>query len=224
MDDASGHLETNDGDTEYVNIYNMSGDRGRSSYDQPINETLAITYDLPYGSGRRYGSSAGYLLQLLAGGWQTSVINQYTSGLPTNLTYTQTTAQSVDVSDLDGYYRANVIGDPVLPQQSQVKTSTYLSYLNPATVIAPIANNQPFGNAARNSVSAPNFDALDLSVHKRFRLWSEATALEVRVDSFNTLNRVNYQAPDGVVTDSTFGQITTAYPAREMQGALKFIF
>jgi hypothetical protein len=35
---------------------------------------------------------------------------------------------------------------------------------------------------------------------------------------------VNYQAPDGIVTDSTFGQITTTYPARELQGALKLIF
>ena len=87
MDDASGHLEEDDGDSEYVNLYNMAGDYGRSSLDQPINETLALTYDLPYGRGRQFGSSAGYLLLLAAGGWQTSVINQYTSGLPVNLTY-----------------------------------------------------------------------------------------------------------------------------------------
>ncbi|HEX3941139.1 MAG TPA: TonB-dependent receptor [Acidobacteriaceae bacterium] len=224
MDDASGHLETENGDTEYVNLYNMTADRGRSSYDQPINETFALTYDLPYGTARRFGASANTFLQLLAGGWQTSVINQYTSGLPTNLTYAETTAQEVDASDLEGYYRANVSGNPVLPSSSRAKTSTYLSYLNPSTVSVPTANDQPFGNASRNSVRAPNYDALDLSVHKRFRLWSEASALEVRADAFNTLNRANYQAPDGVVTDSTFGQITTAYPAREMQGAFKLIF
>jgi hypothetical protein len=224
MDDASGHLETNDGDTEYVNLYNIAGDRGRSSYDQPINETLALTYDLPYGRGRRFGSSAGYLLQAVAGGWQASAINQYTSGLPVNLTYTEATAQSVDASDLEGYYRANVSGNPVLPSASRVKTAAYLSYLNPATVTAPTANDMPFGNASRNSVLAPGYNNLDLSVHKRFPLWSESSALEVRVDSFNTFNHANYQAPDGVVTDSTFGQITTAYPARELQGAFKLVF
>jgi hypothetical protein len=63
-----------------------------------------------------------------------------------------------------------------------------------------------------------------LSIHKSFQLWSESTALQFRVDSFNTLNHVNYQAPDGVATDTTFGQITTAYPARELQGAFKLIF
>ena len=224
MDDASGHLEEDDGDTEYVNLYNIAGDYGRSSDDQPINETLAITYDLPYGRGRQFGSGAGYLLQLVAGGWQTSVINQYTSGLPINLTYVPTTSQEVDSSLLGSYYRANVSGNPVLPASSQTKTSTYRSYLNPVTVTAPVADNLPFGNASRNSVRAPDYDTLDLSVHKRFPLWSEASALELRVDSFNTLNRANYQAPDGVATDSTFGEITAFYPAREMQGALKLIF
>ena len=224
IDDASGHLEEDDGDSEYVNLYNIGGDRGRSSNDQPINETLAITYDLPYGRGRKFGSHGGYLLQLVAGGWQTSVINQYNSGLPVNLTYTPTTTQEVDSSLLASYYRANVSGNPVLPSASRVKTSTYLSYLNPLTVTAPAANNTPFGNASRNSARAPSYDTLDLSVHKRFPLWSEASALELRVDSFNTLNRANYQAPDGNASDSTFGQITTSYPAREMQGALKLIF
>jgi hypothetical protein len=190
----------------------------------PLNETLAITYDLPYGRGRRFGSSAGYLLQLVAGGWQTSIINQYTSGLTVNLTYTPTSAQDVDSSLLGSYYRANASGNPVLPSGSQAKTATYYSYLNPATVSAPTANNLRFGNASRNSVRAPNYDTLDIGLHKRFPLWSESSALELRVESFNTLNRVNYQAPDGNISDSTFGQITTAYPARELQGALKVIF
>lgn len=224
MDDASGHLEENDGDSEYVNLYNLPGDRGRSSLDQPINETLAITYDLPYGKGRRYGASAPYLLQVVAGGWQTSIINQYTSGLPVNLTYVASTTQEVDASLLAGYYRANVSGNPVLPSGSQAKTSTYLLYLNSATVTAPTATNFPFGNASRNSARSPNYDTLDLGLHKRVPLWSESSALEIRAEGFNILNRANYQAPDGVATDSTFGQITTAYPARELQGAIKLIF
>ena len=224
IDDAAGHLEDVDGDTAYVNLYNIASDRGRSDYDQALNETLAITYDLPFGRGRRLGSGANYLLQLIAGGWQTSIISQYTSGLPTNLTYDPTIGQEVDSSDLGGYYRANVSGDPVLPAASRVKTAAYFSYLNPATVTAPTANDMPFGNASRNSALAPNYYDLDIGLHKRFPLWSEASALELRVESFNTLNRVNYQVPDGDASDSTFGRITSAYPAREMQGAIKLFF
>jgi len=227
MDDASGHLEDGAGDTEYVNLYNIGGDRGRSAYDQPINETLAITYDLPYGRGRKFGSSAPYLLQLLAGGWQTSVINVYNTGLPANIVYTPLIAgQLVDNTDLSAYYRPNIIGNPTLPAGQHVKTSTYVQYLNPASVQIPTGNS-PFGNAARNIVRSPNYDTVDMSLHKRFVLWSEASALELRVDSFNTVNRANFQAPSDTNANdvgSTYGQITTAYPARELQGAIKLIF
>lgn len=224
MDDASGHLEEDDGDSEYVNLYNMAGDRGRSSLDQPLNETFAVTYDLPYGRGRQFGSSAPYALQLLAGGWQTSIIGSFTSGLPINLTYTPTTTQEVDSSLLSSYYRANVSGDPVLPSSAQMKTSTYRLFLNSATVTAPTENNEPFGNASRNSARAPGYGDIDLGIHKRFPLWSESSAVEFRAEAFNLFNHVNYQAPDGVATDSTFGEITTTYPARELQGALKLVF
>jgi hypothetical protein len=224
LDTASSNYEDLNGDTAFVNLYNMHSDIGRSSYDQPMNETLAITYDLPFGHGRRFGTRAGVLQQLLIGGWQTSLINQYTSGLPTNLTYQPTTAQSVDAGTIDGYYRPNIQGNPTLPSASRVKTSTYLTYLNPDTVTVPTANDQPFGNASRNAVRAPSYDSLDLSVHKRFPLWSESSALEFRVEGFNAFNRVNYRAPDGIATDTTFGQITTAFPARELQGAIKLIF
>ena len=226
LDDASGHLEDGQGDSEYVNFSNIGGSRGRSAYDQPLNETLAITYDLPYGKGRRFGSSAPYLLQLLIGGWQTSILNAFNSGLTANIIYTPTTAQQVDNTDLLTYYRPNVIGTPTLPAGSHTKTSTYVQYLNPAAIQIP-SGNSPFGNAGRNIIRAPNFDSVDMSLHKRFMLWSEASALELRVDSFNTVNRSNYQAPsDTNATDisTTYGQITTAYPARELQGAVKLIF
>jgi hypothetical protein len=68
-----------------------------------------------------------------------------------HLTYTETSAQALDASDLEGYYRANVTRNPVLPSSARVKTSTYFSFLNPTTVAAPTANDQPFGNASRNS-------------------------------------------------------------------------
>lgn len=141
-----------------------------------------------------------------------------------NLTYSPTTAQEVDASLLSSYYRANVSGNPVLASSAQVKTSTYRLYLSSATVTTPTANDQPFGNASRNIARAPNYGDLDIGIHKRFPLWSESSALEFRAEAFNVFNHANYQAPDGVTTDSTFGQITTTFPAREMQGALKLYF
>jgi hypothetical protein len=82
----------------------------------------------------------------------------------------------------------------------------------------------PFGNAQRNMVVGPAFFQTDLGLHKDFRLWSEASMLEFRAEAFNVLNKVNYQAPDGNVSNGTFGSITSAYPARQLQLAAKIIF
>jgi len=229
FDISAGHLEANNGDNSRVNYYNPSGDYGRSNYDQPLNDTTSILYDLPYGRGRHFGSTAPYAADMLLGGWQLTVINQMTSGLPTNLTYNNSTSNGTNVTDLYTY-RPNVVGNPIAPSGNRVKTNTALTgYLLKAAgagqpgVSVPITGS-PFGNAQRNMVVGPAFFQTDLGLHKDFRLWSEASMLEFRAEAFNVLNKVNYQTPDGNVSNGTFGSITGAYPARQLQLAAKIIF
>ena len=57
FDLASGHLETSNNDNSRVNFANPRNDYGPSGYDQPINNTTSIVYDLPYGHGRKYRSA-----------------------------------------------------------------------------------------------------------------------------------------------------------------------
>ena len=52
IDNASGHLDTPNGDNSRVNLANLNGERGQSAYNQPINKTLSVVWDLPFGSGR----------------------------------------------------------------------------------------------------------------------------------------------------------------------------
>jgi len=229
FDLSGGHLETSNGDNSRVNFANPESDYGRSNYDQPLNNTTSILYDLPYGHGRHFGSAAPYAADMLLGGWQLTVINQMTSGLPTNLTYNNSTSNGTNVTDLYTY-RPDVVGNPIAPSSSRVKTNTALTgYLVKATahgqpgVAVPISGS-PFGNAQRNMVVGPAFFQTDLGLHKDFRLWSEASKLEFRAEAFNVLNKVNYQAPDGNVSNGTFGSITGAYPARQLQLAAKILF
>ncbi|HEX3569947.1 MAG TPA: TonB-dependent receptor [Acidobacteriaceae bacterium] len=229
FDLSGGHLETSNGDNSRVNYYNPSGDYGRSNYDQPLNNTTSILYDLPYGRGRHFGSTAPYAADALLGGWQLTVINQMTSGLPTNLTYNNATSNGTNVTDLYTY-RPNVVGNPIAPASNRAKTNTALTgYLVKAAgagqpgVSVPTSGS-PFGNAQRNMVVGPAFFQTDLGLHKDFRLWSEASKLEFRAEAFNVLNKVNYQAPDGNVSNGTFGNISSAYPARQLQLAAKILF
>lgn len=94
FDLASGHLEQNNGDTSRVNFANPRGDYGPSSYDQPIDNTTSIVYDLPYGRNRRFGSHSNGAVNAVLGGWQLTVINTMTSGLPFNIIYSSSSSST----------------------------------------------------------------------------------------------------------------------------------
>ena len=87
IDNASGTLENNNGDTNFVNFKNPNMDRGRSGYDQPLADTTTVLYDLPFGKGRRFGGASNTLVNGALGNWQFTAIHTATSGLPVNLTY-----------------------------------------------------------------------------------------------------------------------------------------
>jgi hypothetical protein len=216
IDNASGHLETANGDNSRVNLADLRDEKGLSGYDQPFNNTTAIVWDLPVGRGRQYMSNANRVLDGVLGGWQFSVINTAVSGLPVNLSYNPSSA--FQVSGLPTY-RPNIIGNPLTPGGGP------LNYLNPATVLLPTDVSHPFGNAGRNIVRGPGLLQPDLAMHKQFRLWSEASKLEFRMEAFNAINRTNLGAPDGNRSNATFGTITSlAGPARQLQFGLKLYY
>ena len=217
IDNASGHLETADGDTSRANFVNLRNDRGLSSYDQPFNDTVSLVWDLPFGKGRRFGNDAPGLVDGALGGWQFTAIDTATSGLPINLTYDPT--QQFSVSGAPAY-RPNIIGNPVTPEGQR----TTANYLNRATVLVPTDPSHPWGNAGRNIARGYPFYQLDIGLHKQFRLWSEQSHLEVRAEAFNLLNQTNFGPPNSDISSSAFGSITQTFPARQLQFALKVIF
>jgi hypothetical protein len=219
MDNASGHLEANNGDNSRANLAIMPLEKGLSSYDQTLNETTSVIYDLPVGRGRRFDLSNS-VANAIIGGWQMNFINTMTSGLPINLTYSPSSA--FQVSSLINY-RPNVIGDLVTPDTQQRVSGPYVQYLNPASVTAPTDASKPFGNASRNPVRGPAFYQLDFGLHKDFGLWKEGRRLEFRAEAFNLFNRTNLTAPASSI-GSTYGRITSTFPARQLQFGMKLVF
>jgi hypothetical protein len=222
IDNASGHLDTPNNDNSRVNLANLRGERGQSAYNQPLNDTLTAIWDLPYGRGRRFGANANRLMDTVAGGWQFTLINTATSGAPINLIYSE--PSQMDVSDLLNY-RPNVTGNPKNPRGSWVKTATSLTgYLNSTTVSIPTNVAQPYGNAGRNSLRDNAFYQMNTGLHKLFPLWNETSNLDFRCEAFNALNAVNYNNPDSNRSDGGYGSITSFFPARQVQLALKLTF
>ncbi len=222
IDNASGHLDTPNNDTSRVNLANLAGERGQSAYNQPINETLSVVWDLPFGTGRQFGNHMSRGLDAVIGGWQLTAINTATSGQPLNLIYSPSAAYQL--SPLLNQ-RPNVSGNPVNPSSKWTKTATALNgYLSSAAVTVPTSVNQAYGNAGRNSLRSMTFNQLDLGLHKSFRLWNDRSSFEIRGEAFNLLNHVNYMAPNSNVSNSNFGSITSSFPPRQLQVAGKINF
>jgi len=146
FDISSGHLETANGDNSRVNYANPSRDYGPGGYDQPLADTLSIVYDLPYGHGRKWGASTGRLTNTLLGGWQLTLINTMTSGLPVNINYSLSSSSPLYVSDLVTYRPNRVNNGPIkAPSSSRVKTATSLNnYFTSANLATP--TTYPWGN------------------------------------------------------------------------------
>ena len=226
MDNAAGHLEASFGDNSRGNVRNLRNDKGLSNYDQPFNNTTSIVYDLPFGKGRRFLSGSNAVTDAVLGGWRLTLINSATSGLPVNLTYGPASAFVVGSSLT---YRPNLTGQSLINDPNEPT-----NYLNPLAVAVPTDRSQPFGTAGRNTVRAPNFFQADLGLHKAFPIWKERTKLEFRMEAFNLFNRTNFLTPDSNASNvrfdsagnytGSYGKITGAFAARQIQFALKLLF
>jgi hypothetical protein len=218
IDNASGHLETANGDNSRVNYNALRNERGLSGYDQPFNNTTTVLWELPFGRGRKYGSSWNKATDLALGGWRFTAINFATSGTTVNLTYSPAAAFQVSGAPA---YRPNIIGNPVIPEGQR----TVQTWLNPANVLLPTDRSQPFGNAGRNIVRGPRVDVMNLGLHKEFAI-TERFRLEFRTEAFNALNRTNFDNPNGNRSSGAFGTITSTNqnPARQVQFALRLAF
>ncbi len=220
IDNASGALEMANGDQQSINVFDSRSSKGLSGYDQPLNNTTTLVWDLPFGHARRFGTSMPFALDALLGGWAVSGINTMTSGQTINLTYDPSAAFiATDGSKNSAIYRPNITGNPMEPSGQR---SIY-EYFNPNTVQVPTDVSHPYGNAGRNIGRSNAFFNLDFGIHKQFRL-GESRALEFRTEVFNTLNKTNFSPANGDRSSASFGTITSTLPARQVQFALRFMF
>ena len=217
-DNASGHLETANGDNSRVNMANLDAEFGTSGYNQPFNNTTTVVWELPFGRDRRWANDMHPVLELVAGGWRVTFINTMTSGLPVNLSYSPSSQFSVSGAPT---YRPNITGDIYVDEAQRSITS----YLNPAAVTIPTDPSQPFGNAPRNAARGPRIHTLDLGLHKAVGLPFGESRLELRLEAFNVLNRSNFGAPNGNRSSTAFGTISSlATTPRQVQLGVKFDF
>ena len=156
------------------------------------------------------------------GGWELNTINTWHTGTPLNVYYTppaanQTSGLSNDYRG-EPFLRPNVSGSAASQSTSAMINTYFAGY----TFTTPPVND-PFGDLGRNAFRSPGLEQWDLSANKTFRI-REMARLQFRSEFFNVTNHTNFGIPNTTTTSSSFGQIRSTYPARQIQFALKLMF
>lgn len=241
LDNASASLEGNTPSPQDAN--NINADYAQSDYNLPIANSTSLVYELPFGHGHRFLSSANGFAQTFAGGWQLSAINTAQSGTPFNLTYNPNSAQQLSPQISATYrganeYRPNrVPGQPItLGTSNRAANTGFVNYVNTAAFALPAIKDangnplSPFGNASRNPGRSPAFNETDLSVNKKFITPIEGLNIEFRTEFYNLFNHTNFYLPgnisgtQGAPTVSGGGQITSTFEPRIIQFGLKILY
>jgi Carboxypeptidase regulatory-like domain len=197
-------------------------DWGPAAIDVRNAASINGSYDLPFGSQRRFLNSGPRLVDVIVGGWTTSAILAVQSGFPftPQLGYNPTG---------NGDTR-----NPVRPNWNPNFTGalyphTRAEYFNPNAFLPPATGT--YGNVSRDSLVGPDLSELDFSAAKNAHL-SERLALQFRAEFFNILNHTNFITPNEVVYASatsgispTAGVITaTSTTSRQIQFGAKLQF
>jgi hypothetical protein len=199
IDDASGFFpSTGDAnfpqDSRYTRL-----ERGRSNFDVRQRFTAAYTWLLPW------GFSTHGIVTLQDG-------RPFTVALPSELDISGTGRSSLGFGAND---RPNVVGSAAVsnPSPDRWFNTAAFAFPNPGT----------FGNAGRNILEGPGLASLNLSLMKEFRL-AEQTTLQFRAETFNALNRSNFDLPGNFVGAANYGRIASAQNARLIQFGVKLLF
>ena len=191
--------------------WSRRGDRGLGDYDIRNRLVASWVWELPIMKQAK-GLTGGAF-----GGWQFSGIATIQEGMP----FTVSSGRDASLVGVNKD-RPDVLADPRLPT-GRPKQELLARYFDTSQFVMNKPNQ--FGNYGRNTLIAPGVMNFDLSLHKRFRPWSEQRALDLRWDVFNAANRANFGAPQrSLASLGTMGRITSASSGRIMQLALRLEF
>jgi len=192
-------------DTELIPIddRNLRLDRAVSDFNQPHLLNFYSVYDLPLFERNRW-----------LGGWQLTGLLFARSG----------TAFSLLANSNNAFGTLNNRVNNIPGTINRTPNGSQWFSLTPGTTAAQVvpAVGQT-GSLGRNTERAPNFADVNISLQKNFRLTERFTA-QFRAESFNALNRANYNVPINNLGNALFGRILTAGEARQFQLMLKVTF
>jgi hypothetical protein len=210
LDNAAGEADSNS--TSYSNNFNF--DHSYSNFDTPLRAVASVSYELPFGKGKRWLQNK--YADVAVGGWQLQTITQLRTGYPFQVQTTNPAGTTF------GSYT------PLRPILKPGRTGGKVSNPNRGHYFDSTAYDTPptgfQGTVTRNTLRGPGTQNVDLSAIKNFSIEGPLKA-QFRAEAFNLLNHVNLANPNANITSSTVGQITgTSTDQRDIQLAFKLLW
>lgn len=212
----------------FLNEVDTTFERRLSDADIPHRVVVSGIWELPFGRGRKWGSSWHRALDTVAGGWQVQGIWQAQNGRPMTIG--------------NVYYNGDITKLKTTVNSSRVDSTTFdISgfYFNDAAVqtngvVDPNKQrNDPRIQLANNYRTLPSrfsgfrgtaLNLWDLSVSKNF-VFTERIKLQLRTEFLNAFNTPFFDNPNLTPNNANFGRLTSQNNLpRNIQIGLRLVF
>jgi len=213
-------LGTSPGATYFPLPGTEHADWGLSQINLNHQFTASVTYDLPFGKGRQFGSNWNAPVNAVLGNWEVDVIEKATSGFPLFVVGSNN-------SGVNFQWNGNSLNRPNQTCSAKSSHPTLEQWFN--TNCFEDAPAGELGNANRAPMYGPRFVNTDMSFIKHFPV-TEGVRVDFRAEFFNILNHSQFfLAGDSTgmqnVDSPSFGKVTqTVNNPRLIQFALKVNF
>jgi hypothetical protein len=183
---------------------------GSKMLDIPHIFSASVSYELPFGPGRRFLSGSSGLARALVEGWALSAITMYHSGDPLDI---RVSASRLNTGT--GNWPDNTCGGAVGHPKTVERWFDTSCFADPAQF--------QFGDYRIGDARGPSVFNTDVSAFKRTAIGR--TTFELRIDVFNLFDRAHFANPNTTFGNAAFGRINnTRLTPREAQIGVRLLF
>jgi hypothetical protein len=219
---------------EASDAFNLDRDYGSAQFDRRHVFTTLVTYELPFGGGKRYSSGSGVVNRII-GGWNVSGVWTYATGLPLDV---------INGASCEEFGQGVVFGNcsAYFPVNGQYQTASVHNNNGQLTAFsnANAINNDPqggfsfftppdpaiYGRTGRGFYRSMNRWNVDFGVSKATKI-TERVSTRFDCQMTNVFNHPMFSDPQSMtdISSGSFGKLNNQYNGpRFIQFGLRFDF
>ncbi len=218
----------------WQNAYDRKSNRGPAFFDIRNNFTIAGSWFLPAGKGKKFGGGMSKTADLILGGWNANYSVATRTGVPITVRALDLTGQAVRGNVRANRYRTLAIDESArnidnwfgIPTDTATRAAFFCAAgVDNGTCAYGQPGNGTFGNSSIGTERGPGYFSSDLSIGKRFNV-TESNYIDFRMELFNAFNNVSWAPPGANISaPAGFGAIGGQVQApRNIQFGLKYFF